>query len=87
MTGASRSATVVAKSDVDCYVVDKEAFQEIVREKPELAGTISEILARRQVVVGEESAPNVVPTAAQKNQLVAKIAAFFGVGGIKPRAS
>ena len=82
MTGASRAATVVAKSDVDCYVVDKEAFQEIVREKPELAGTISDILARRQVVLGEESAPNVIPTAAQKNQLVAKIGYFFG---IKPR--
>ncbi len=84
MTGASRAATVVAKSDVECYVVDKEAFQEIVQEKPELAGTISEILSRRQVALGEEPAPNVAPTAAQKNQLVAKIAQFFG---IKPRAS
>ncbi len=84
MTGASRAATVVAKSDVDCYVVDKEAFQEIVREKPELAGTISDILARRQVVLGEESVPNVIPTAAQKNQLVAKIGSFFGIG-VKPR--
>lgn len=84
MTGASRSATVVAKSDVECYVVDKEAFQEIVQEKPELAGTISEILARRQVALGEEQVPNAPQTAAQRNQLVAKIASFFG---IKPRAS
>jgi small-conductance mechanosensitive channel len=84
MTGASRSATVVAKSDVECYVVDKEAFQEIVQEKPELAGTISEILARRQIALGEEQAPNAPPTSAQKNQLVAKIAQFFG---LKPRAS
>ena len=38
MTGESRTATVVAKSDVECYIVDKEAFQEIVQEKPELAG-------------------------------------------------
>ena len=81
MTGATRTATVVAKSDVDCYVVDKEAFQEIVQEKPELAGTISEILAVRQVALGEESsAPHATPTAAQKNQLVAKIASFFGIG-------
>ena len=38
MTGESRTATVVAKTDVECYIVDKEAFQEIVQEKPELAG-------------------------------------------------
>jgi hypothetical protein len=84
MTGATRTATVVAKSDVDCYVVDKEAFQEIVQEKPDLAGTISEILALRQVALGEEQVPHAPPTAAQKNQMVAKIASFFG---IKPRAS
>jgi small-conductance mechanosensitive channel/CRP-like cAMP-binding protein len=83
MTGASRAATVVAKSDVECYVVDKEAFQEIVQEKPELAGTISEILSRRQIALGEEQPLN-LPIAAQKTQLLAKIAQFFG---IKPRAS
>ena len=49
MTGESRSATVVAKSDVECYIVDKDAFQEILDEKPELAGVISDILSRRQV--------------------------------------
>src|SRR4029077_15327218 len=37
MTGESRAATVVAKTDVECYVVEKEAFQEILEEKPELA--------------------------------------------------
>ena len=52
MTGESRTATVVAKTDVECYVVDKEAFQEIVQEKPELAGIISDILSRRQVGAG-----------------------------------
>ncbi len=30
MTGAMRAATVVAKTDVECYIVDKEAFQEIL---------------------------------------------------------
>src|SRR4029078_9913924 len=52
MTGESRSATVVARTDVECYIVDKEAFQEIVHEKPELAGTISDIRAKRTVYPG-----------------------------------
>jgi small-conductance mechanosensitive channel len=82
MTGESRTATVVAKTDVECYIVDKEAFQEILQEKPELAGIISEILSRRQVLLGQEAAASVVPTAVQKNQMLARIGAFFG---IKPR--
>jgi small-conductance mechanosensitive channel/CRP-like cAMP-binding protein len=80
MTGESRTATVVAKTDVECYIVDKEAFQEIVQEKPDLAGTISDILSRRQVVLGAQRTLTPVPTAAQTNQLRSKIAAFFGLG-------
>jgi signal-transduction protein with cAMP-binding, CBS, and nucleotidyltransferase domain len=84
MTGAMRTATVVAKSDVECYIVDKEAFQEILQEKPELAGIISDILARRQIALGELPAQSVVPTAVQKSQMMTKIASFFG---IKQKAS
>jgi CRP-like cAMP-binding protein len=84
MTGAMRSATIVAKTDTECYIVDKESFQEIVLEKPELAGVISEILAQRQVPLGDVPALAAAPTAAQKTQLKTKIAQFFG---IKQRAS
>jgi small-conductance mechanosensitive channel/CRP-like cAMP-binding protein len=83
MTGAPRSATVVAASDVECYVVDKEAFQSILEETPELAGTISDVLARHQMADAERAAHS-PPTPAEKNQLLARIAQFFG---IKPRAS
>ena len=70
MTGESRAATVVAKTDVECYIVDKEAFQEILEEKPELAGIISDILSRRQVALGAQRrrrARSRPPS--QKNQL------------------
>jgi len=87
MTGESRTATVVAKSDVQCYIVDKEAFQEIVQEKPDLAGTISDILSRRQVDLGgAKRTLTPVPNAAHTHQLRSKIAAFFGIGGGKSRA-
>jgi len=83
MTGESRSATVVAKSDVDCYIVEKEAFQQILEEKPELAGIISEILTHRQVTLdGTNFTPIGLTTeAVQKNQMRTKIAAFFGIKG------
>ena len=72
---------MAASRDVECYIVDKEAFQEIVHEKPELAGTISDILSRRQVILGEQRKLTPVPSASQTNQLRSKIAAFFGIGG------
>ena len=82
MTGESRAATVVAKSDCECYIVDKEAFQEILEERPELTGIIGEILARRQVALDGASADAALSSqVAQKNQLRSKIAAFFGIGG------
>jgi len=49
MTGEPRSATVIALSDVECYRVDKEAFHDIMRSRPEIAEDISEVLARRRV--------------------------------------
>ena len=48
MTGARRSATVVALTDVECYRLDKSAFEEVLRERPELAEGISAILASRR---------------------------------------
>ena len=84
MTGESRSATVVAKSDCECYIVDKHAFQEILEERPELAGIISDILSRRQVALDGATADAALASqTVQKNQLRSKIAAFFG---IKPKA-
>jgi small-conductance mechanosensitive channel len=83
MTGETRTATVIAKTDVECYIVDKEAFQQILEEKPELAGVISEILAKRKVSFDPTiSQPGLAIEAGQKNQLGYRIAAFFG---IKPR--
>jgi len=80
MTGESRTATVVAKSDVECYIVEKDAFQQILEEKPELAGVISEILTHRQVTLDGTMTPVGLTTeAVQKNQLRFRIAAFFGI--------
>ncbi len=49
MTGARRSATVIAATHTECYRIDKEAFQNIVRRRPEIAEDISHVLASRRV--------------------------------------
>jgi small-conductance mechanosensitive channel len=49
MTGETRTATVIAGTDVECYRLDKEAFHDILRRRPEIAEDISHILARRRV--------------------------------------
>ena len=47
MKGAPRSATVIATSDVEAYRLDKEGFETIIRQRPELADTLSGTLERR----------------------------------------
>jgi small-conductance mechanosensitive channel len=47
MTGAPRRATVIATSNVEAYRLDKEGFQEIIRQRPALADSLSGILEAR----------------------------------------
>ena len=49
MTGEPRRATVFAQTDMLCYRLDKRAFQEIMKRRPEIAEDISHVLARRRV--------------------------------------
>lgn len=49
MTGEPRTATIIAQTNVECYRLDKEAFHQIIRSRPEIAEDISHVLARRRV--------------------------------------
>jgi small-conductance mechanosensitive channel/CRP-like cAMP-binding protein len=49
MTGERRAATVIAKTDVECYRIDKNSFQDILHQRPEIAEGISQVLAHRRV--------------------------------------
>ncbi|MGI9107820.1 MAG: cyclic nucleotide-binding domain-containing protein [Pyrinomonadaceae bacterium] len=49
MTGEPRRATVIALTDVECYRLDRDSFQRVLRRRPEIAEDISHILARRRV--------------------------------------
>ncbi len=49
MTGAPRAADVIALTDVECYRLDKEGFETIVKDRPEIVDEISKTLARRRI--------------------------------------
>jgi CRP-like cAMP-binding protein/small-conductance mechanosensitive channel len=84
MTGAARSATVMAKTDVECYRVDKEMFEEILRARPAIAEGMSQIMAARKAEqdvamhkTDEEAARQAMPQ--QRNEILGTIRRFFGL--------
>ena len=48
MTGAPRSATVIASSEVLAYRLDKASFETVLSKRPEIAVEISRLLASRR---------------------------------------
>ncbi len=84
LTGAPRSATVVALTDAACYRLEKAAFQEIIRRRPELAERVAEVLASRRwrlqnLVKDLDAAARSREMAAVKRDLVTRIRRFFGI--------
>ena len=49
MTGEPRSADVVALADIECYRLDKDAFNNVLQARPEIAADLSRTLAERRV--------------------------------------
>jgi CRP-like cAMP-binding protein len=85
MTGAPRSATVFALTDMLCYRLDKGALQEIITRRPEIAEDISHVLARRRVEleqVREELSEEAMRLLKDKTQtaLLDRIREFFRLG-------
>lgn len=48
MTGAPRVASVIARTDIECYRLDKEAFEEVMRARPGIADEVTHILVERR---------------------------------------
>ncbi|HSO36762.1 MAG TPA: mechanosensitive ion channel family protein, partial [Labilithrix sp.] len=49
MTGEPRAADVCAITDVDCFRLGKETFQQVLLERPEIANELSENMATRRL--------------------------------------
>ena len=81
MTGAPRTATVVARNDVVCYRVDKDAFETILLARPKIVEHISSTLAARQIANEQTLACTDTGTATQTRaqELLGRIRSFFGL--------
>jgi len=53
MTGAPRSSTVIARTDVECYRLDKNAFQSLLMTRPQIAEDISRVMSSRRTELDE----------------------------------
>jgi len=80
LTGAPRSATVVARTDVDCYRLGKEGFAEVLNARPDLAQEVAEVLAQRKAATDarlEQTAAN--NGQARPADLLQRMRAFFAL--------
>lgn len=84
MTGAPRSATVLALTDVECYRLDKDDFHGVLAQRPEIAREISAVLAQRRVgllAVREnlDAEARKRHVEAERGRILAAIEDFFGL--------
>src|SRR5260221_1045527 len=80
LTGESRSATVVAKTDVEGYRLDGKSFQRLLLERPEIAEGISRVISSRKTDLEEEReayATQPGPAQSEQTDLLARIRRFF----------
>ena len=82
LTGDARSATVVAKTDVECYRLDRAGFQGLLLSRPEIAEGMSRVISSRKPElekVREALATQPVVAPVESTDLLRKIQRFFGL--------
>ena len=83
LTGERRSATIEAFTDVDLFMIDKAAFQEILAANPTIAVDISTLLSERREALthaqDDLTAPLPQASASLKNDILGRIRAYFGL--------
>lgn len=81
LTGDARAATVVAKSDVECYRLDRASFQELLAGKPQIAEEVKRVVGGRRgdLETARQAFSVAGPAAAEEERLVSRIRRFFGM--------
>jgi hypothetical protein len=81
ITGDTRAATVVAKTDVECYRLDRASFQELLLGRHEIADEIKKVMGGRRgdLDSAREAFAGVGPVAEAEVRLATRIRRFFGM--------
>jgi CRP-like cAMP-binding protein len=80
ISGEARSATVMAKTDVECYRLDRAAFQNLLAARPEIASEVRRIVgARKPDLEQARDAFARIPESVEekKTRLLTRIKRFF----------
>jgi CRP-like cAMP-binding protein len=84
LTGERRSATIEAVTDVDLFMIDKPAFQDILAFNPAIAIEISTLLSNRREALTQAQDDLTAPVtslgeAPERNDLLGRIRSYFGL--------
>jgi CRP-like cAMP-binding protein len=89
VTGEPRTASVIAATEVECYRLDKEAFQRVLKVRPQIMDSVSGVMARRRVELatvreGLNADQRKERVKEERNRILASLQTFFGLDGDKP---
>jgi len=82
LTGEPLRATVVAKTDAECYVIDRALFQQILRNNARLAEEIGRLLSEREMknkIEREGLSAEAARKSTDHQALLGRIKSFFGL--------
>lgn len=81
MTGEPRSATVIARTDVECFRLDKRAFGNVLRARPDIAEEMSQVMSSRRgaLVAATQNGNASAAASVQQDALLSRIRHFFGL--------
>jgi small-conductance mechanosensitive channel len=81
ISGEARAATVVAKTDVECYRLDRASFQELLLGRPEIADEIKRVMGGRRgdLDSARQAFDGIGPVAEAEVRLATRIRRFFGM--------
>jgi len=81
LTGAPRSATVIALTDVECYRLDADAFRRLLERRTDLAEKVAAALSERRsgLLAKKKSGVDRASTEIDQRDLLDRIRAFFSL--------
>lgn len=84
MTGAPRTADVIALTDCECFRLGREGFEDVILKRPELVEELSQRLAERRVELlavreGLDAEAQRARQASEEQRILSAIKTFFGL--------